>query len=111
MTEQSFQECRKVMQQANYWRGVITTCKNNIKKWTKLEDHHRRELRQGQADGCKKLIEKGMKRLEAAREKFASFTFPDNNLPPVQATVILCDLCGGKCNEGETYCEECKQGR
>lgn len=104
MTEKAFQAGRKIMQTANYWRGMITTAKGNVAKWTKIEDVHRRELRQSQADGAKKMLDKAMKRLDETRQKFASIMFPDNDL---QEVINRCGECGCRIAEGNHYCGEC----
>lgn len=107
MTEAAFQEGRKIMQKANYWRGIITVQKNNVAKWTKIEDVHRKELREAQADGAKKMLDKAMKRLEEVRQKFAEIQFPDSNLAIQKKEVVQCEGCGCQIAKGNTYCGEC----
>ncbi|MDB5200552.1 MAG: hypothetical protein JWO92_2515 [Chitinophagaceae bacterium] len=104
MTEASFQACRKIMQKANYLRGVITNHEGNVKKWTHIEGSHRDNLRQGQADGAKKMIEKAMQKLSEVRKKFADLKFPDSNIIEI---VVRCKDCGRKIKEGIVCnCEE-----
>lgn len=104
MTEESFQQARKVMQSANCLRGYITKAKGEVAKWTKIEDVHRQELRQSQADGAKKCLDKAIKRLQELRAKFAAMTFPDPNLT---IEVNRCTECGCKIAAGNTLCGEC----
>lgn len=80
MTEASYQAGRKLMQRANYMRGWITSQKNNVAKWTKIEGSYRERLQEDKADGAKKIIEKAIKQLEEARRNFANLSFPPNNL-------------------------------
>lgn len=107
MTEDAFQACRKVMQSANYLRGIITKCKGDVAKWTKIEDVYRKELRQGQADGAKKMLDKSMIRLSEARNKFSDLKFPDAGFTIQKKKQIQCEGCGSLIAEGNTYCGEC----
>jgi hypothetical protein len=50
MTEESFQQGRKFMQSASLLRGHITNAKGQVSKWGNIEDSHRKELRESQAD-------------------------------------------------------------
>jgi hypothetical protein len=102
MTEASFQACRKIMQQANYLRGVITNHKGNVAKWTNIEASHRDNLRQGQADGAKKMIEKSIRRLEEIRQKFAAIKFPDSDIVEI---INRCKNCGRKIIPDKAECE------
>lgn len=81
MTEESFQQCRKIMQSANYLRGKIKSAKQRVAYWTHIEDGYRRNLKEGQANGAKKLIEKAIDNLAKARKKFADLKFPDSDIP------------------------------
>lgn len=98
MTEAAFQEGRKVMQKANYLRGIITKWEGEVAKWTRIEGSHRENLRYGQADGAKKMIEKSIKRLEEVRQKFADMTFPPHD---IVAPVNRCKDCGRKIQADE----------
>jgi hypothetical protein len=93
MTEAAFQECRKVMQKANGWRSMIATAKGNVAKWTKIEDVHRREGRESQADGANKMLQRALAKLNEYRQRFSDLKFPDDNL---KETVLRCLLCGEK---------------
>lgn len=79
MTEQSYQECRKIMQSANYLRGRITEAKGEVAKWTNIESSYRDNLQPDRADGAKKILDIAMKRLKEARERFTDIRFPENN--------------------------------
>lgn len=104
MTETSFQAGRKVMQKANYLRGVITTKKGDVAKWTRIEDVHRREGRISQADGAKKILDKAIDRLNAVRKQFADLKFPQDDL---KEEVTRCKGCGSRIAAGNEYCGEC----
>jgi hypothetical protein len=80
MTEESYQQCRKIMQKINYRRGLITKAKGDVAKWTKIEMSHRSNLQHGKADGAQKMLEKAMKKLEEQRKIFAEMEFPDSNI-------------------------------
>jgi hypothetical protein len=79
MTEDQYQAARKVMASANYIRGKITVAKGEVAKWTKIEDSHRKELREAQADGAKKKLYTAQKRLEEVRQHFADLKLPDED--------------------------------
>lgn len=110
MTEASFQEGRKVMQRANYLRGSIIKCKGNVAKWTKIEDSFRKELKEAQADGAKKMLDIAMIKLGEARNKLSELKFPPNELPNTKLETIQCERCGSKVTEDDTYCNECIYG-
>lgn len=92
MTEAAFQQARKLMQQANQLRGLITFHKNNVAKWTKIEDVLIRELKHDKAKGPRKLLEISMAKLKEAQQKFANLTFPDPNLIE-PTTKAICEIC------------------
>lgn len=77
MTEQQFQECRKIMQQANSLRGYITKAKGEVARWTHIESSCREALKERQADGAKKIILGSIERLNKLRQKFANLKFPE----------------------------------
>jgi predicted translin family RNA/ssDNA-binding protein len=107
MTEQSYQECRKVMQKANSMRGLIIKAKGEVSKWTKMEMWHREQLNENQANGAKKMVEKSLKKLEERRKSFSELKFPDNNIPNRKKEVVQCEGCGSLIAKGNTYCGEC----
>lgn len=107
MTEESFQQGRKFMQSCNYVRGLITKAEGNVSKWTKIEDSHRRALREAQANGAQKYLEIAIAKLHELRLKFESMKFPDSNIVVVKMKTIQCEGCGSNIAEGNTYCVEC----
>lgn len=107
MTEESFQQCRKLMQKANWLRGRITTAKGNVGKWTKIEDSYRKDLRESQAIGARKMLDRAMAKLKEYREKFAAIKFPDSDIVVQKKKMVQCECCGDPIAEGKTYCGEC----
>lgn len=107
MTEESYQQGRKFMQSCNYVRGIITKCKGEVAKWTKIEMAARENMQEGQANGAKKALEKAMIRLDKERKKFADMTFPDSNIVKNKVESVQCEGCGAKIAKGNTYCGEC----
>lgn len=107
MTEAAFQAARKLMQKANYLRGMITNAEGKVAKWTAIEDSHRRNLREGQANGAKKSIEKALLNLEKWRERFRELTFPDPNLRE-ETVVHKCKRCGEPVSRYDEYCGQCE---
>lgn len=107
MTEESYQQGRKVMQNANYWRGQITIAKGNVAKWTRIEDYYRENMQPSKADGAKKMIEKSMIKLEEYRKTFSIIKFPDNDLQTYKKETAQCECCGVLIAKGNTYCGEC----
>jgi hypothetical protein len=107
MTEASFQQGKKLMQQANYLRGLITKAEGEVAKWTRIQDVHRMEGREGQANGTKKILDNAIKRLEDLRKKFEGMSYPDSNILVVKRRSVQCEGCGAAIAEGNTYCGEC----
>lgn len=107
MTEESFQQCRRVMQKANWLRGRITNAKLNVSKWTKIEDVYKKDLKESQAIGASKMLDKAMTKLEEYRDKFASIKFPDSDIVVEKIKKVQCEGCGSLIAEGNTYCGEC----
>jgi hypothetical protein len=107
MTEESFQQGRKFMQSCNLVRGLITKAEGNVAKWTKIEDSHRRELREGQANGAMKCLENAIKYLHELRLKFENMKFPESNIVVIKNKTVQCEGCGNNIAEGNTYCDEC----
>lgn len=83
MTEESFQLARKVMQQANHIRGLITTSEGEVSKWTRIEAVHRENGKETAADGAKKMIQRALKKLDERKQKFADMKFPEDNMKPI----------------------------
>lgn len=64
------------MQTANWMRGEITSAKGEVAKWTKIEDSFRQNLQPTRANGAKKMLDKAMEKLQAARKRFADLKLP-----------------------------------
>lgn len=107
MTEESFQQGRKFMRSCNLMRGLITSAEGNVAKWTKIEDSHRRELREWQADGAKKCLDKAIYRLNELRLRYENMKFPESDIIISRTRQIQCEGCGAAIAEGNTYCGEC----
>lgn len=95
------------MRSCNHLRGLITAAENRVSKWTKLEDHHRRELHQEQAEGAKTMLIKALNKLNQLRLQFDNMKFPDSNIVIVRSKSVQCEGCGAAIAEGNTYCGEC----
>lgn len=106
MTEESFQQCRKTMQSANHLRGMITAAKGNVAKWGRMEDVHRREMREGQANGAKKCLDRALKKLDDLRLRFAAMKFPDSDIKK-EYKAAICKGCSSPVAQGNDYCGEC----
>lgn len=77
MTEAQYQAARKVMQSANWMRDQMITAKRDIAKWTRIEASLRESL---QPTGyAKKMLDKAMEMLHAARKRFADLKLPDED--------------------------------
>jgi hypothetical protein len=101
MTEYSYQLGRRIMAQANYRRGIITSAKGNVTKWTQIEYEARKNLKHAQADGALKQLEKALKKLDEERAKFAALKFPESDLP--EPKPVRCQLCGSVFAAGEEH--------
>ena len=91
MTEKAFQEARKLMQRANYVRGMITVAKGNVAKWSNIEDAHKRDLKESSAVGANNMLQRAISKLKEQQQKFADLKFPDDNLTE---TINRCITCG-----------------
>jgi len=107
MTEESYQQGRKVMATANNLRGLITSAKGNVAKWTHITAANISNGQQEKAGGTQKLLDKAMKLLEERRTKFAALKFPDSDIQNVKTESVQCEGCGAKIAKGNTYCGEC----
>lgn len=107
MTEAAYQACRKLMQKANYLRGMITNAKGKVAQWTAIEDSHRRNLREGQANGAKNMIEKALVNLEKWKVRFSELKFPDPDMKE-EAVVHTCKTCGLPVSKYDEFCGECE---
>lgn len=106
MTEESFQRGRKIMQQANYIRGLITKAKGDVAKWTKIEDCYIRDLKEAQAKASNKMLQRAMAKLDKLRGDFKLLEFPESNIQSV-GTKSECQICGNLTPNGVTLCDEC----
>lgn len=95
------------MRKVNYLRGQITEAKGTVAKWTRIQDVHRQEGREGQAEGTKKLLNKAIARLYEIQMKFDGMSFPDSNIVVIKKKSVQCEGCGAAIAEGNTYCGEC----
>lgn len=107
MTEESYQQARKVMVVANSRRGYITIAKGNVAKWSRIEDAYRQDGKESQAEGAKKMLAKALEKLDEMRKKFADLKFPDSDIENVYTQMTQCDICGALIKKGNTYCDEC----
>lgn len=107
MTEESYQQARKLMQQLNYLRGLITKQKKAVASWTNIEDVHRRNLKHAQAEGAKKQIQFAIDKLQKLRQMFAAIQFPDSNLPTPKQEVNYCRICQTVIEKNKGYCITC----
>lgn len=107
MTEESYQQGRIFMRSVNHMRGLITKAEGNVAKWTRLEDHHRRELQQAQADGAKRQLITALNKLNQLRVQFDNMKYPDSNIVVIKKKQVQCEGCGASIAEGNTYCGEC----
>jgi len=107
MTEESYQQARKVMQRINHLRGLITKQKGEVAKWSRIEDTYRMQLNESQADGAKKCLVKAQAKLTELLVKFWEMKFPENNIKSVKQEAIQCEWCGNTIDKGSTYCTDC----
>jgi len=98
MTEAQFQETRRVMQSANLIRGLITKSKGEVARWTAIEAGHRNELREGQANGAKKCIEKAIHLLEKRRQKFKDLKLPGEDFVENEYWIVAFDSDSFNCD-------------
>lgn len=105
MTEESFQQCRKVMQVANHTRGMITTALESVRKWESLLDYHKKK---GTLDLSKieAKLSKSYENLQKWKDKFASLEFPDSNIKERQKTRKPCKGCTEDCYNFQMH--DCK---
>jgi len=101
MTEQSYQECRKVMQKINHLRGLITNAKGEVAKWSNIESSFREKLQESRANGAKKMLDKALIKLNERRHQFAAMKFPDSD---ITNTPTRCKDCGAKTTTQNVYC-------
>ncbi len=105
MTEESFQQARKVMQKANHLRGRITAAKQLVGKWIRILEEHKANGRD--TDKTQAVVDTQMAKLESVRAKFDAMKFPDHNIVVVKPKMVQCENCGNLTPEGDTYCKNC----
>lgn len=108
MTEDSYQQGRKVMQRANYLRGEITTKKDEVAKWTRIEASWIEKGEENRANGANKILKKALEQLEKSKQRFAELKFPESNIVIKKKQKVQCEAgCGSLVDEGEVFCKEC----
>ena len=107
MTEESFQQCKKLMQQASYLRGMITKSKEDVARWTNLEHWYIQEKKELNAKAARKNLDKALAVLDERKAKFAAMKFPDSDIVAPSKDVHQCEMCGIKVEEGVSYCNDC----
>lgn len=78
MTEETYQQARKIMQKANWIRGKITEAKGKVAQYTNMEDTYIQNMQPGRADWARKMILKAIEKLDEWRQQFKDLRFPDN---------------------------------
>lgn len=101
MTEESYQECRKLMQKINHLRGLITAAKGEVAKWSNIESSFREKMQHSRADGAKKILDTALLKLKERRDKFTAMKFPDSN---INNKICRCKDCGVVVKQGDDYC-------
>lgn len=107
MTEESYQQGRKFMQQVNHLRGLITKAEGDVAKWSNIEMSWREKMNESQANGAYKMGIRVIEKLDKLRKKFADMKFPDSDIVIVKKKTVQCEGCGAAIAEGNTYCGEC----
>lgn len=106
MTETSYQLARKVMQRANSLRGMISKAEGEVAKWTRMEQSHIANLKDGPARGAKVILDRALEKLNKIREEFKMLEFPDANAVSHDGR---CRTCWRRIAEGETFCHRHKE--
>ena len=107
MTEESFQQTRKIMQRANYLRGVITVKKGNVAKWVAMEADAKAKMQDSKVEGFKKLTLKAIEFLNEAKKNFSDLKLPESDIKNIKKETVQCEGCGAQIAKGNTYCGEC----
>lgn len=110
MTEASYQQTRKLMQQLKYLRGLITAAKADVGKWTRMEMVFRDQLKHSNADGAKKMLAIAMEKLDQLNKTWASIKLPPSDLPTTK-DVNYCRVCNEMIAQIEQYCMTCYQNQ
>ena len=72
-----------------------------------MELANRANLQHEKADGCKKMLDISMNKLDKAKQKFADLKFPDSNIKAERREMVQCEVCGELVSKGTTYCDKC----
>ena len=107
MTEESYQQARKLMQQANYLRGKITSSKEDVARWTNLEHWYIQEKKELNAKAARRNLDKALAVLDERKARFAAMKFPESDLPESKKEKRECEMCGIHVDEGVGYCNGC----
>lgn len=100
MTEESFQQCRKVMQKANFIRGKITENRENVGKWSRINDEH-------STSKTKETLDRAISKWNEWKAKLAALKFPESDIIVAKKETVQCEGCGANIASGNTYCGEC----
>lgn len=103
MTEYQYQLARKVMQRANYLRGIITTKKGVVAKWVAMEADAKEKMQPTKVEGFKKLTLKAIEALDKAKKDFKDLKLPEEMNAP---KIYRCEECGTRVKDGNSFCEE-----
>lgn len=106
MTEASFTQARKLMQQLNHLRGKITCAKNNVSRWTHAEMLHRENLEPAKAANANRMLLRAIQELDKYKAMFAAIQFPPADLPPIK-DAKYCRICQQPIAQQEQYCLTC----
>ena len=107
MTEESYQQGRKIMQRANYLRGRITDAKGKVGKWTKIQMSFDENKQTAKAEGARKMLDFALIELDKRRKVFDDLEFPDSNIANLKKETAQCEICGTQIDKGLEYCERC----
>lgn len=77
-------------------RGQITTAKGNVAKWSKIKDCYLQDLKQSQADGADKVLNKAFELLAQVRKRFEDLRLPEHNAPDTNTAVCSENGCKSK---------------
>lgn len=109
MTEESYQQARKLMQQLNYLRGQITTAKNAVAKWTRLEAVYAATGNMKQEENAKTYLVNAINHLGGLRKMWDAIQFPASNLPTPRVSQAYCRICQMPISTSEQYCPQCEE--
>lgn len=88
MTEESFQQCKKVMKKANTLRRLITVSKKQVAELFEIEQLYLEKEKYLQAEATRKNIDKVLKVLNDRKKRFEELVFPDSNIVVIKTVNI-----------------------